>query len=289
MKLTIILLSAGLCAAAADDNRAADREAIRVHIDRIFQAFIHKDAVELRATHDRDWRGFLEGGDRIIRGIDEYMRSTGMESRPPGSPYGMVGYHMREFDVAFHGDSAFATFVADVEANTPAGRQTRTLRIGDFYAKKGGGWIQAGSDTQLSMSSIEQQIAAPSTLGEANRKKLLETREAVWRAFFSNDRATLERLVPEDTITLDPGMPFGTRASVLESAAAVAGSGAKLVRIAFPETRIQSYGATAIIYTSYEYELEAGGQRSMHRGHATEIFVFRNGQWVNPGWHLDRE
>jgi hypothetical protein len=45
------------------------------------------------------------------------------------------------------------------------------------------------------------------------------------------------------------------------------------------------YGPTAIIYTTYLYELEnAQGQRSTSTGKAAEIFVRRNGAWVNPGW-----
>src|SRR5436190_18761096 len=102
-------------ARAADDNRAADR----AHIDRIFQAFIHKDRAELRATHAGNWLGYLEGSRKMIRGIDEYMNWSGYFE--PGSPYGMTGYKMREFDMIFHGDAAFVAFVADVEANTPAG------------------------------------------------------------------------------------------------------------------------------------------------------------------------
>jgi hypothetical protein len=286
MKLPGILLTAALLAAAADD-RAADREAIRAHIDRIFQAFIHKDAAELRATHDENWRGFLEWSDHAVRGIDQYMQTTGL---PEGasSPYGMIAYRMREFDVAFNGDSAFAVFVAEVDANTPAGTQTRTLRIGDFYAKKNGAWIQAGSDTQLHPESIERNMTAPRQLSEPMKKSLLEAREAVWHAYFANDRAAMEKLIPEDLIAMNGGNEqFGTRASVFEGAAAFAQSGGKLVRIAFPQTEIQCYGATAIIYTRYEYELEVGGKRSTSAGKATEIFVFRDGQWVNPGWHLD--
>src|SRR5947209_13773606 len=121
MKLLTIFLFTALWVSAADD-RAADRDAIRAHIDRIFQAFIHKDAADLRATHDADWRGFLEGSSHIIRGVNEYMDYMGLGSGFGKNPYGMSGYEMREFDVAFHGDSAFATFVADVEANTPAGK-----------------------------------------------------------------------------------------------------------------------------------------------------------------------
>ena len=64
-------------------------------------------------------------------------------------------------------------------------------------------------------------------------------------------------------------------------------SGSKLVRLEFPKTEIQCYGYTAIIYTTYLYELEKDGRRSVNSGRATEMFVNRNGQWVNPGWHMD--
>ena len=286
MRLLLMLAGGALLATAADD-RTADREAIRAHIDRIFQAFIHKDAAELRATHDENWRGFLEGSDHAIRGVDEYMRAIGMPGAA-SSPYGMIAYRMGEFDVTFNGDSAFAVFVADVDANTPAGKQTRTLRIGDFYAKKNGAWIQAGSDTQLHPSSIEARAAAPQQLGDRMKKSLLEAREAVWRAYFANDRGALEKLIPDDLVTIDSGNgAFGTRDSVFAGSAAFAGNGGKLVRLEFPETKIQCYGATAIIYTRYEYELEIGGKRSARAGKATEVFVFRDGRWVNPGWHLD--
>src|ERR1051326_6361741 len=59
------------------DDRAADRAAIRAHIDRIFQAFIHQDAAELRATHARNWLGYLEGSRTMIRGVDGYMDHSG--------------------------------------------------------------------------------------------------------------------------------------------------------------------------------------------------------------------
>jgi hypothetical protein len=73
---------------AAADDRADDRAAIRTHIDRIFQAFIHKDRAELRATHAKNWLGYLEGSREMIHGIDEYMNSTGYFEQ--GSPYGMT-------------------------------------------------------------------------------------------------------------------------------------------------------------------------------------------------------
>jgi hypothetical protein len=50
--------------AFAAGDRAADREAIRANIDRIFQAFIHKDIADLRATHAANWLGYLEDRER---------------------------------------------------------------------------------------------------------------------------------------------------------------------------------------------------------------------------------
>jgi ketosteroid isomerase-like protein len=284
-RLACFLIAAAI-AGAADDNRAADREAIRAHIDRIFQAFIRKDAAELRATHARNWLGYLEGSRTMIRGVDGYMDYTGYFQ--PGSPYGMKSYKMREFDMIFQGDAAFVCFVADVEANTPGGVMTRTLRIADFYTKQNGQWIQTGSDTDLHPESVAEQYQAPRTLSDSLKKQLLDAREAVWRAYFTNDRAALDRLIPEDLIAIEPGgAGFGHRASVLAGSAQMAQSGAKLVRLEFPKTEIQCYGNTAITYSTYLYELEKDGKRTPFSGRVTEVFVLRKGQWVNPGWHMD--
>ena len=50
---------------------------------------------------------------------------------------------------------------------------------------------------------------------------------------------------------------------------------------------IQRFGDVAIIWTSYLVETEENGKRVVSSGRATEIFVRRNGEWVNPGWHTD--
>jgi hypothetical protein len=84
--LAIFLILAATPGAALQDNRAADREAIRAHIDRIFQAFIKKDAAELRATHEQNWLGYLEGSRTMIRGVSGYMDNVYVD---PSSPYGM--------------------------------------------------------------------------------------------------------------------------------------------------------------------------------------------------------
>jgi ketosteroid isomerase-like protein len=284
----VFALGVGLCSAAAiaeQDDRAADREAIRAHIDSIFQAFIKKDVAALRATHHQNWLGYLEGSHTMIRRIDGYMDSIYVD---PSSPYGMKSYKMREFDMIFKGDAAFVCFIADIVANTPVGVMKRTLRIADFYTKQDGRWIQSGSYTELHPESVEEQQQTLRKLSDDEKKHLLDAREAVWRAYFSNDRAALEKLIPEETIAIGAGdNRWENRNAILEGSAQFAKAGGKLVRLEFPRTEIQVYGNTVMVYSDYLYELETGGQRHKQSGRVTELFVLRNGKWVNPGWHMD--
>jgi ketosteroid isomerase-like protein len=267
------------------DARAADREAIRAHIDSIFQAFIKKNATALRATHAENWLGYLEGSRTMIRGLDGYMDYNSVD---PKSPYGMKSYKMREFDMIFKGDAAFVCFVADIESNTPNGPFHRALRISDFYTKQDGQWIQNGSDTALHPESMEEQLASRRPLPEQMKKGLLDARVAVWRAYFAGDRATLEKLIPEETIAIEVGdNNWSTRQTILDGAERFAKGGGKLVKLEFPRTEIQVYGNTAVVYSNYSYELDTGGQRINQSGRVTEVFVLRKGQWVNPGWHMD--
>jgi Domain of unknown function (DUF4440) len=225
--LAASLLLATALGATSRDDRAADRDAIRAHIDRIFQAFIKKDAVELRATHAQNWLGYLEGSRTMIRGIDGYMDWNQVD---PRNPYGLKSYKMREFDMIFQGDAAFVCFTADLEGYGPNGPTARTLRIADFYTRKDGEWIQNGSDTELHPESIAAQGQTPRTLPEPMKKQLLAAREAVWRAYFANDRAALEKMIPDEAIAIDAGNEtWGDRKAILEGAERFAKSGGKLV------------------------------------------------------------
>ncbi len=283
--LAVAFFAATTTAVSAQDDRAADREAIRAHIDSIFQAFIKKDAGALRATHAQNWLGYLEGSRTTIKGVEGYMEWNDVD---PKSPYGMKSYKMREFDMIFKGDAAFVCFVADIESNTPNGPFHRALRISDFYTKQNGQWIQNGSDTALHQESMEEQMAAPRPLPDHMRKRLLDAREAVWRAYFAGDRATLEKLIPEETVAIEAGdNTWSNRQTILDGAAQFAKGGGKLLKLEFPKTEIQVYGLTAVVYSNYAYELETGGQRINQAGRVTEVFVLRKGQWVNPGWHMD--
>jgi len=126
--------------------------------------------------------------------------------------------------------------------------------------------------------------------GEVDQRNLKEVREAVWRAWFADDVPTLKRLVPADVIVISAGeKDWKHQAAVMESAAKFKADGGKLVKLAFPHTEEQRYGNVAILYTTYEVETEMKGAKKISSGRATEIFVMKDGKWVNSGWHTDNE
>jgi len=118
--------------------------------------------------------------------------------------------------------------------------------------------------------------------------ELLKTRETVWRAWFADDTATLRDLVPPDTIVMSSDeAKWKSQADVLREADEFHAAGGKLTRLEFPRTGIQRFGDVAIIWSSYVLETETNGKRSQSSGRASEVFVFRQGHWTNPGWHTD--
>lgn len=266
------------------DARHADRDAIRDHIDKIFQAYINKDAAMIRATHAPAWIGFQSSSEKAIRGIDAYMKDI---DGYLNGPVRMTSYKMLEFDVIFYGDTALVPYVADVTYAFPGGTVTQKLRVFDVYAKLDVGWNQVGSDTQLHPDSIAASMENLRPMSLDEKKSLLAAREAVWRAWFANDTPQLAEMIPSELIAIETGEKWQTRDDELEGAKDFAAKGGKLVRLEFPQTEIQAYGYTAILYTKFALETEMGGKRTTLAGRATEMFVFRHGKWVNVGWHLD--
>ncbi|HEY8462139.1 MAG TPA: nuclear transport factor 2 family protein [Blastocatellia bacterium] len=281
------------------EDRAADAAAIRAHIESIFQAFIDGDVEKIHATHSDDWRGFLEGSRVPIKGIDEYMRANGIEwprpdNAPKMTPYYPAGarYRVSNFDVYFYSpELAVASFFGDFERNIGGATVTmRRFRIMDVYAKRKGSWTQVASHTVIDPQWRQEQMSKPLTVTPEIRQEILAAREAVWKAYFANDRAALEKLIPDEAIAIDSGSSaWSDRAAILASAQRFADSGGKLLRLEFPKTEMQIYGPTIIVYTTYLYEIEVGGKRVTQSGRGTEIFVRRGNELVNAGWHLDSE
>jgi hypothetical protein len=281
------------------EDRAADAAAIRAHIESIFQAFIDGDIEKIQATHSDDWRGLLDGSRVPIKGIDEYMKANGIEwprpaNAPKTTPYYPpdTRYRVSDFDVYFYSpELAVASFFGDFERNIGGATVTmRRFRIMDVYAKRKGNWIQVASHTVIDPEWRQEQMSKPLTVTPQIREQVLAAREAVWKAYFANDRAALERLIPGEAIAIDSGArDWSDRAAILAGAKRFADSGRKLLRLEFPKTEMQIYGPAIIVYTTYLYELEADGKRVTQSGRGTEIFVRRGSEFVNAGWHLDSE
>jgi uncharacterized protein DUF4440 len=290
LALTLLLLPTCVF---SQTERPADAAAIRSHIESIFQAFIDGDEQKIFATHSEDWRGLLEGYPTPIKGINEYMQANDIDwpkpaNAPKSRPYYASGttYKMSNFDVHFYSpELAVANFVGEFLKD---GKTLRRFRIMDVYAKRNGGWIQVASHTAVDPEWRAEQMSKPLPLTPQIRQRILAAREAVWKAWFANDRAMLEKLIPEETIAIDNGEEgWSDRAAILAGAKRFADSGGKLVRLEFPKTEIQVYGNTVIIYTTYVYETELDGKRSTASGRATEMFVRRGEDLVNVGWHMD--
>jgi hypothetical protein len=285
MTRIVLFVLSSMLAQSVPPDRAADAARIKAEIERICQAFVDKDTDTLSKTHGRDWRGFTPFGDHVIRGLDGYMNEA---TFPPGMPKGrgMVGYRMSDFDVVFYGDTAVASFVLETDVDRGAGKEAQKLTILDVFHKEPAGWIQVASNTSMHGDEFMRQITRAQTLDGDDRKSLLAAREAVWRAWFAGDTGALKTLLPPELVTVEGAGTFGTFASNVDAARGFAASGGKLTRLVFPRTEIQAYGGTAILYTTYELDLLAGGKTTTRRGAATEVFVQRDGKWVNTGWQL---
>jgi hypothetical protein len=138
----------------------------------------------------------------------------------------------------------------------------------------------------ITLTAAFYVAAAPSPATE--KDQILAAREAVWRDWFAGDQAALEREVPPETIAISASETnWHNQKEILQSATDFHAAGGKLLRLEFPRTEIQRFGDVAMLYSQYALETETNGKRSTESGRVTEIFVLRDGHWVNPGWHTD--
>jgi ketosteroid isomerase-like protein len=141
----------------------------------------------------------------------------------------------------------------------------------------------------LLMTAVMAPAAVYAASGGGDTE-LLKVREQVWRAWFAGDVAQLKELVPAETIVISAGdKEWKSQADVLRESTDFHASGATLTRLEFPKTQVQHFGDVAIVWSEYVLETDSGGKRQVSAGRATEIFVKRDGHWLNPGWHTDAE
>ncbi len=132
-------------------DRAADVEAIREQILRVFEAYRQKDEAILRRTHTADWRGFALSSGTVGKGIHAYMSAA---QRAMLSVQ-FEEYRILELDAVFYGDIAIVPYVAVVAGKTARGRREESrLRVIDVYLREPGGWNQVASNVCLHPEEI---------------------------------------------------------------------------------------------------------------------------------------
>lgn len=287
----------------ATEQLERDRAEILGHIHGIFQAYLRQDPETIRRTHVREWTGFQGPSTKIERGIEDYMKNA---ERSLESFQG-TAYELLDTEVQVYGDLAIVYYVAryDYRDKKTGDTGSLPLRSVDIYSRERDGWNQIGSHIavirsgglwgendgrsgQLIGNSGAGKSSTSTSLSPAERDALLLAREAVWRAWFGGDRVRLAALIPEETIAIDPGNSvWADQSAIFARSEEFRISKAKLTRLEFPNTKIQAYGDVAILYTTYAFEVEKDGQRTTTAGRGTEIFIRRDGKWLNCGWHLD--
>jgi ketosteroid isomerase-like protein len=129
-------------------------------------------------------------------------------------------------------------------------------------------------------------LASAQTSGQDD--ELLHVRRSVWLAWFEGDLKTLEQLVTSETVVMSAHEgAWKHQQDVLRESREFHESGGKLVRLEFPRTEVQHFGDVAIVWSDYLLELDIAGKPKLSKGRVTEIFVRKNGQWTNPGWHTE--
>jgi hypothetical protein len=95
------------------------------------------------------------------------------------------------------------------------------------------------------------------------------------------------KVLPPELVTIGTSGSFATRTASLEASRGFAAAGGRLTRLVFPRTEFQAYGATVILYSTYEMDLVTDGKAGTQRGAATEVFVRQpDRSWVHTGWQL---
>jgi hypothetical protein len=137
-------------------------------------------------------------------------------------------------------------------------------------------------------SRQEKSAAQISALTDDVRKELLEARDTAWRSFFQKDLAVVEGMLAPELIAIQQNSDrWDNRTRLIALAKAMNEQGVQLLRLEFPRTEIQLFGNTAILYYTYIFETGLKGKSVVDGGRGTEVFVRRDGKWVDVGWHLD--
>jgi Domain of unknown function (DUF4440) len=138
-------------------------------------------------------------------------------------------------------------------------------------------------------ASAAEPLRAPATpVSEQVRKELLAARDTAWRSFFQQDPTEMERILAPEVIAIQESSErWEDRPRLLALAKGMKAQNVRVLRLEFPHTEIQLFGDVAILY--YTYIFATGNEQASGTlgGRGTEVFVRRDGRWVDVGWHLD--
>jgi hypothetical protein len=120
-------------------------------------------------------------------------------------------------------------------------------------------------------------------------RQLEAIRDTAWRAWFTNDREVMERILPARFIGIGWGTdPWQDKAGAMAGAAEFVAGGGKLLTLAFLRTEVHLFGDVAVVYSNYDVSFDMGGNVTRQAGRSTEVFVRQKaGWWSHPSWHLD--
>ncbi|MFC2172160.1 YybH family protein [Acidobacteriota bacterium] len=132
----------------------SDKDAIRKHIEEIFEAYMKKDREALRSHHSEDWIGYTLNSRAALQGIDAYMENA---ERIFGS-FTFHGYDIIEFNVAVHGDAAVVPYTAKMWGAGTDQEVNIKIRVLDVYARKDGEWNQIATNVSFHPQTIDAFI-----------------------------------------------------------------------------------------------------------------------------------
>ncbi|MGH8187703.1 MAG: nuclear transport factor 2 family protein [Steroidobacteraceae bacterium] len=138
-------------------------------------------------------------------------------------------------------------------------------------------------------ATAEPANASSSAPTDQVRKELLDAREAAWRSFFQDDPvAAIQRIIGPEVIAIqENGERWENRARLTAMAKGMKAQNVRLMHLEFPHTEIQLFGDTAILYYTYVFSTGNDKMSGTEAGRGTEVFVRRDGRWIDVGWHLD--
>jgi hypothetical protein len=117
---------------------------------------------------------------------------------------------------------------------------------------------------------------------------LAKVQREVWDVWFAGDTVRLKEIIPPDLVVINSGGGnFSSFRDEVASSANFSRSGGRLLELTFPEMRVQQFGDVVVVYTQYRLAFVMGSDTTRQSGRATEVFVKRDGKWVNPAWHMD--